>query len=121
VKRAAAVAVRPPEWEGELGAFHVDVRREDAGGALTLRPAGGEALVLSVRGDTLSIRWEGRALEIAAPGADLALRAKNVTIEAQETLALHGAGEVDVHSRQDVEIRADHHVNLWGHGVLVGD
>lgn len=116
-----AVAADAVAYEGRVGAFTVEVRTEAGGGALVLRPDAGAPLVLRVQGDALVLEYAGPEVRLVAPGADLDLGARNVTIRAEETLALSGRREVDVHSGEDVEIRADHQVNLWAHGVLVGD
>lgn len=60
-------------------------------------------------------------MRLTAPDASLTLDAQDIELKARKTLSLDAGDEVDIHSGVDVEVRADHHVNLWGHGVLVGD
>jgi len=119
---AALNLVRPAsDWEGQLGDFAVSVERTDDGGALVLSPSEGQTLVIRIQGDSLELQYAGPSVRFSAPDAELELAARNVTIKADETVAVHGGKEVDLHSGEDVEIRADHQVNLWAHGVLVGD
>ena len=110
-----------PAWEGRLGAFEVQVERTESGGALVLTPAEGQSLRIRIEGGTLELDYQGPSVRFSAPQADLELAARNVTIRAEDTVSLHGRREVDLHSGEDLEIRADHQVNLWAHGVLVGD
>ena len=109
-----------PDYTGRIGSFEVEVR-EGASGSLLLRPDDGHALELQVDGDTLRIRWDGRALRLDAPEADLRMGARNIELHGEDSVAISAGREVDIHSKADVEVRADHHVNLWGHGVRVGD
>lgn len=108
-------------WQGRVGEFDVRVERTAEGGALVLRPPKGEPLVVRIQGDALEFTYGGPAVRFSAPGADLELAARNVAIRAEETVTVHGGREVDLHSGEDLEVRADHQVNLWAHGVLVGD
>ncbi len=115
--------LRPSEvdYVSEVGDFRVEVRKDEGGGSLVLSPSEGASLVLRIQGDSLELAWTGPKVTLSAPGADMELAAKNVTIRAEDTVAIHGCHEVDLHSGEDVEIRADHQVNLWAHGILVGD
>ena len=115
--------LRPSEvdYASNVGEFRVEVRKDEGGGSLVLSPSEGASLVLRIQGDSLELAWTGPKVTLSAPDADMELAAKNVTIRAEDTVAIHGRREVDVHSSEDVEIRADHQVNLWAHGILVGD
>ncbi|MCO4772888.1 MAG: hypothetical protein KDA24_22845 [Deltaproteobacteria bacterium] len=115
--------LRPVEadYQGRLGEFVIEVRGDAEGGSLVLTPPVGAPLVLRVKGDALELAYDGPQVRLVAPGAEMELAAKNVSIRAEDTVAIHGAKEVDLHSGEDVEIRADHQVNLWAHGVVVGD
>ncbi len=108
-------------WTGDVGAFSIEVQRDEAGGTLCLRPPMGQELRIEIRGDVLTLRYAGPEVRLTAPDASLTLDAQDIEIRARRTLSLEAGEEVDIHSRVDVEVRADHHVNLWGHGVLVGD
>ncbi len=108
-------------WKGGVGAFSIEVQRDEAGGTLCLRPPMGQELRIEIRGDVLTLRYAGPEVRLTAPDASLTLDAQDIEIRARRTLSLEAGEEVDIHSRVDVEVRADHHVNLWGHGVLVGD
>jgi hypothetical protein len=108
-------------FSGSVGAFRVDVREGDQGGTITLVPQDGASVELVIRGNELTMRWGGPLVRLEAPGADLTLAAKNLHLRAEESVTVEARREVDIHSGVDVEVRADHHVNLWGHGVLVGD
>ncbi len=99
----------------------MEVLRSDHGGELHLQPADGAALRIELHGDALTLHYAGPEVRLQAPDAKLELRARDIHLQAEQTLSLEGREEVDIHSRADVEIRADHHVNLWGHGVQVGD
>jgi hypothetical protein len=109
------------DFATRLGAFDLEVRSEQDGGALVLTPREGRAFVISVQGDTLSLRFMGPELRLEAPDARLVLAAREVELQAEERLALHAGQEVDVHSGVDVELRADRQVNLWGRTVRAGD
>jgi len=114
-------AVAPaPSFEGDVGAVRVEVHPGPEG-AVVLRPPNGHELRIEIRGDAMSLRWAGPELRVEAPDGQVTLAGRNVAIEAEQTLSLRAGEEVDVHSRVDVDIRADHHVNLWGQGVLAGD
>ena len=119
--KALALRDHVQEWTGRVGEFSVEVQTTAEGGALILRPDAGSPLLLRIRGDALEINYAGPSVRLLAPEADLQLGARNVSIRAEETLSLSARREVDVHSGEDVEIRADHQVNLWAHGILVGD
>ncbi len=119
--RVLPLQERAAEWAGDLGRFTVEVHRSAQGGELRLQPPEGAALRIELRGDTLTLHYEGPEARLQAPDAKLELSARDIRLEAEQTLSLEGREEVDIHSRADVEIRADHHVNLWGHGVQVGD
>lgn len=108
-------------WTGEVGAFEVVVRRDAGGGTLCLRPSQGAELRIEVRGDALTLHYAGPEVRLSAPEASLKLEAEDIELTARRTLSMGAGEEVDIHSGVDVEVRADHHVNLWGHGVLVGD
>ncbi len=108
-------------WTGDVGTFSIEVQRDEAGGTLCLRPPMGQELRIEIRGDVLTLRYAGPEVRLTAPDASLTLDAQDIEIRARRTLSLEAGEEVDIHSRVDVEVRADHHVNLWGHGVLVGD
>ncbi len=108
-------------FEGEVGAFRVEVHGNGEGGTVTLVPQEGAAVRLAIQGDTLTMSWDGPRVRIEAPAADMTLAAKNLHLQAEESFTVEARREVDIHSGSDVEVRADHHVNLWGHGVLVGD
>lgn len=110
-----------PEWTGDVGAFEVQVERTAQGGSLVLRPAEGAPLRIEIRGDALTLHYAGPQVRLTAPDASLTLDAQDIELKARKTLSLDAGDEVDIHSGVDVEVRADHHVNLWGHGVLVGD
>ncbi len=122
--RAALELVAPaeePAFSGQVGAFRVDVVGDDRSGTVTLVPRDGAAVELVIEGDSLTMRWAGPEVRLEAPAADLTLAAKNVHLRAEDSITVEAHREVDIHSGRDVEVRADHHVNLWGHGVLVGD
>jgi len=109
------------DFEGRVGDFRVEVRGGADGGELILTPTAGSPLRMVIQGDRLEMTWDGPSVSLSAPDAEMELAAKNITLTAEDTVAIHGRKEVDVHSTVDVEIRADHQVNLWAHGVLVGD
>ena len=108
-------------WSGDVGEFAVEVRRDQAGGTLCLKPRQGAELRIEVRGDALTLHYAGPEVRLTAPDATLTLEAEDIALKARKTLSVDAGEEVDIHSGVDVEVRADHHVNLWGHGVLVGD
>ena len=110
-----------PAFEGHVGSFRVEVHADAEGGSVVLCPSEGEALRITIQGDTLSLHFAGPRVRLEAPAADMTLAARNVHIRADESFTVEAHREVDIHSRADIEVRADHHVNLWGHGVLVGD
>jgi hypothetical protein len=97
------------------------MRREQRGGTLVLTPPSGQALQISIDGDHLSLQYSGPRIEISAPDAAIEFAARSIALQAEDCVTVHGGKEVDIHSGVDVEVRADHHVNLWGHNVLVGD
>jgi hypothetical protein len=111
--RAAPAA---PAYEGDVGEVRVEVRQD----AVVLRPPAGRELRIEIRGDAMTLVWGGD-VAVQAPDGELRLQGRDVVVQADKTLSLHAGEEVDVHSRVGVEIRADHHVNLWGHGVHAGD
>jgi hypothetical protein len=115
--------LRPTEtaWSGDVGEFEVEVHRHKDGGTLCLRPREGAELRIELRGDVLSLNYAGPEVRLTAPDARLTLDAEDIELKARKTLSMDAGEEVDIHSGVDVEVRADHHVNLWGHGVLVGD
>ncbi|MBJ93269.1 MAG: hypothetical protein CMP23_02205 [Rickettsiales bacterium] len=118
----SAVAVGPePTQLGSLGAFQISMEGDANGGTLSLTPPTGEALHLIIQGDCLKLDFRGPRLEVAAPDAAIAFRGRSIELQGSERIRLESDREVDIHSGVDVEVRADHHVNLWGHGVLVGD
>lgn len=108
-------------WTGEIGSFEVEVLRDATGGILCLRPQQGAELRIEVRGDALTVHYAGPEVRLSAPDAALTLEAEDIALKARRVLSMDAGEEVDIHSGVDVEVRADHHVNLWGHGVLVGD
>ena len=108
-------------WSGDVGAFEVEVQGDASGGLLCLRPPQGAELRIEIRGDALTLHYAGPEVRLTAPDARLTLDAQDIQLKARRTLSLDAGEEVDIHSGVDVEVRADHHVNLWGHGVLVGD
>ena len=131
-----APALDEPDFGGDLGDFRVEVRGNAAGGAISLRPSSGADVRIVIQGDTLTMHWDGPQVRLEAPaaehlihqgittiivGPDMTLAARNLHLRAEETFTVEARREVDIHSGTDVEVRADHHVNLWGHGVLVGD
>ncbi len=109
------------DFDGRVGDFHVEVRGGTEGGELVLTPSAGAPLRMVIQGDRLEMTWDGPSVSLSAPDAEMELAARNIKLTAEDTVAIHGRKEVDVHSTVDVEIRADHQVNLWAHGVLVGD
>ncbi|GEM_PF-1994401 len=121
VKVVELVPEVEPTFSGQVGAFRVDVLASEDGGTVSLVPRAGAAVELVIRGDALTMRWAGPEVRLEAPAADLTLAAKNVHLRAEDSITVEAHREVDIHSGRDVEVRADHHVNLWGHGVLVGD
>lgn len=104
-----------------IGDFQIEMRREQRGGTLVLTPPSGQALQISIDGDHLSLQYSGPRIEISAPDAAIEFAARSIALQAEDCVTVHGGKEVDIHSGVDVEVRADHHVNLWGHNVLVGD
>jgi len=118
---AKVMQLRERAFEGRVGEFLVEVRNDGDGGSLVLTPAAGAPLVLTIKGDTLEMRYAGPEVRFVAPDASMRFEAKNVAITAQDTVAIHAGREIDLHSAEDVEVRADHQVNLWAHGVIVGD
>jgi uncharacterized protein (DUF2345 family) len=109
------------ELEQQIGDFKIELHREDRGGTLVLTPPSGQALEITIEGDRLSLQYTGPRIEISAPEAAIEFSARTIELKAEESVIVHGGKEVDIHSGVDVEVRADHHVNLWGHNVLVGD
>ena len=117
----SAATAESAEELGSIGTYTIEVERSERGGSLCLRPQNGQALLIEVQGDRLTVRYEGPELRLEAPNAEMKLAARNIELNADERVTVHGGQEVDLHSGVDVEVRADHHVNLWGHGVRVGD
>ncbi len=112
---AASEALEP------LGDFQIEMRRERHGGTLVLTPPSGQALQINIDGDRLCLKYSGPRIEISAPDAAIEFAARSIDLKAEDCVTVHGGKEVDIHSGVDVEVRADHHVNLWGHNVLIGD
>ncbi len=108
-------------WRGDVGEFDVEVQRRADGGTLCLRPREGAELRIELRGDALTLHYSGPEVRLTAPDAKMTLDAEDIELKARRTVTVEAGEEVDIHSGVDVEVRADHHVNLWGHGVLVGD
>jgi hypothetical protein len=128
-KRPLALAEEPPDAASAaasealepVGDFQIEMRREQRGGTLVLTPPSGQALQINIDGDRLSLRYSGPRIEISAPDAAIEFAARSIDLRAEDCVTVHGGKEVDIHSGVDVEVRADHHVNLWGHNVLIGD
>jgi len=110
-----------PELEAEIGDFRVEIDGDRRGGTLTLTPPDGEALEITIEGGALKLQYGGPRLQISAPDAAIEFAARSIDLNAEESVSIQGGREVDIHSGVDVEVRADHHVNLWGHDVLIGD
>jgi hypothetical protein len=110
-----------PDWQGRVGEFEVQVRGGAERGTLLLTPPEGQTLEIRIDHGELTLNYAGPTVRLSAPDAHLEMGARSISIKAEETVEVHGGKEVDIHSRVDVEVRADHHVNLWGHGVNVGD
>jgi hypothetical protein len=110
-----------PRFAGEVGAFRVEVHGDARKGTITLSPESGAGVRIIIQGDTLTMQWDGPKVRLEAPAADMTLAARNLHLQIEESFTVEARREVDIHAGVDVEIRADHHVNLWGHGVLVGD
>jgi len=109
------------ELEQQIGDFKIELHREDRGGTLVLTPPSGQSLEITIDGDRLHLQYTGPRIEVSAPDAAIEFSARTIDLTAEESVTVHGGREVDIHSGVDVEVRADHHVNLWGHNVLVGD
>ena len=107
--------------KAEVGDFRIEVHGDKQGGTLSLTPTDGQALQITIEGGTLKLQYEGPRLQVSAPTATIEFAARSIELRAEETVSVHGGREVDIHSGVDVEVRADHHVNLWGHDVLIGD
>jgi hypothetical protein len=110
-----------PALETEIGDFQVELSGDERGGTLTLTPPEGDALQITIEGGTLKLQYGGPRLQVSAPGAAIEFAARTIELSAEESVSIQGGREVDIHSGVDVEVRADHHVNLWGHDVLIGD
>ncbi len=119
--QVAPIQAPLPDWEGRVGHFQVEVRAGDERGTLVLRPPDGQVVEIRLEAGTMTLRYEGPEVRLTAPEAKVELAARSISLNAEETVEVHGGQEVDIHSGIDVEVRADHHVNLWGHGVNVGD
>jgi len=109
------------ELEQQIGDFKVELHRAVRGGTLVLTPPSGQALAITIEGDRLQLQYTGPRIEVSAPNSAIEFAARTIDLKAEESVTVHGGREVDIHSGVDVEVRADHHVNLWGHNVLVGD
>lgn len=107
--------------KAEIGDFRIDLDGDKRGGSLVLTPPEGEALEITIEGGTLKLQYGGPRLQVSAPDAAIAFNARSIDLTAEDSVSIEGGREVDIHSGVDVEVRADHHVNLWGHDVLVGD
>ncbi len=107
--------------QAEIGDFQVELSGDGRGGTLTLTPPEGEALEITIEGGTLKLQYSGPRLQVSAPDAAIEFAARSIDLSAEESVSIQGGREVDIHSGVDVEVRADHHVNLWGHDVLIGD
>ena len=108
-------------FDGQVGGLRVQVLGSEDQGTLVLTPPAGEALEIRLEDGRLTLAYSGPEVQITAPDASLDLQARRIGLKADETIEVHAGKEVDIHSRVDVEVRADHHVNLWGFGVQVGD
>jgi uncharacterized protein (DUF2345 family) len=121
LKLAAEQTTSEQALEAEVGDFRIEVLGDKQGGTLNLIPTNGQALQITIEGGSLKLQYEGPRLQVSAPTATMEFAAQNIELLAEETVSVHGGREVDIHSGVDVEVRADHHVNLWGHDVLIGD
>lgn len=104
----------------EVGGLTVHLHGDKDRGEIVLMPPEGGRLAIRIEGGRLVMEWTGDRVELRAPAGTLALSAKRVEIQAEE-VAMTGTKGVAIQSGQDVEVRADHHVNLWGIGIRAGD
>jgi hypothetical protein len=111
----------PAEYEGHVGAVHIEVRGGAEAGTLVLTPPVGTPLEIRIQNGVMTLNYAGPELRIEAPRGKIEFSARSIKLEAEQIIEVHAGREVDIHSGEDVEVRADHHVNLWGFGVNVGD
>ena len=117
-------AEHPPsdlKIDADVGEFRIELRGDRQKGSLSLSAPEGTTLHIIIDKGTLKLEYGGPRLQVSAPDAAIEFSAQSIELRAEDNVCVHAGREVDIHSGVDVEVRADHHVNLWGHNVLIGD